>query len=259
MPRHHSMVAAVIFLLLAGCASAPRPDLAGKTIDPESVRRAVQINKDKIRSVTGYGSVSVESPELAQSGSFELELRKPDSVFVKIEGPFGISVGSALITRNNFVLYNSYQNQVITGPVNATNLRRIFRITLTFDELLNLFTGGSFLASDESQAEAVTVEDNQYILLYRSAAGSRRYWIDPATLLITRVQHLDQKGKLYVEERYEKFRTLGGASLPRFIRVIHHASRRAIGVMFSSLAINTAGAPLIVEIPKNAEQIRWEQ
>jgi hypothetical protein len=233
--------------------------VAGKTINPEAVRRAVQLNQEKIHSVTGYGSLSVESPELAQSGSFELELRKPDTVLVRIEGPFGISVGSALITRSEFLFYNSLQNQVVTGPVTPANLRRILRINLTFDELLNLFTGGSFLASDDSPAEGVTVEDNEYVLLYRNALGSRRYSIDPASLLITRVQHLDQKGKLYFEERYAKFRSLGDASLPRFIRVIQHASRRAIGVTFSSLAINTTGPPLVVETPKNAERIRWEQ
>jgi hypothetical protein len=179
-------------------------------------------------------------------------------VLVRIEGPFGISVGSALITRDEFVFYNSLQNQVVTGPVTSANLNRILRVRLTFDELLTLFTGGSFLASDDASPETVSVEDNQYVFTYKSSDGSRRYWLDPASLLITRIQHLDPSGKMYFEERYEKFRTYGDASLPRFIRVTQHTTQRMIGVTFSSLAINTGGAPLVVDIPKNAERIRWQ-
>lgn len=248
----------LVALLIAGCASVPKPDLAARTVNPETVRRIVQGNYEKVRSMTGTGTISVETPEIAQSGSFELFLRKPDSVLVKIEGPFGISVGSALITRNGFVFYNSLQNQVITGSVTSANLNRIFRVKLTFDELLTLFTGGSFLASDDSPPEAVDVEENQYVLTFRNAEGTRRYWLDPVSLLITRIQHLDLKGKLFFEERYEKFRTFGDASLPRFIRVTQHTGQRMIGVTFSSLAINTGGSPLVVDIPKNAERIRWQ-
>jgi outer membrane lipoprotein-sorting protein len=258
MTRTRTAVVVLVVVVMAGCASVPRADLAGKTVNPETVQRIVRGNYEKVRSMTGSGTISVETPELAQSGSFELFLRKPDSVLVRIEGPFGISVGSALITREEFVFYNSLQNQVVTGPVTSANLNRIFRINLTFDELLTIFTGGSFLASDDTTPEAVSVEDNQYVLTYQNSAGTRRYWLDPASLLITRIQHLDSKGKLYFEERYEKFRTYGDASLPRFIRVTQHTTQRMIGVTFSSLAINTGGVPLVVDIPKNAERIRWQ-
>ena len=257
MRRGHGALVSLVAVLLAGCASVPKPDLAGKTVNPETVQRIVRGNYEKVHSMTGSGTISVETPETAQSGSFELFLRKPDSVLVNIEGPFGISVGSILITREEFVFYNSLQNQLITGPVTSANLSRIFRVKLTFDELMTLFTGGSFLASDDALPDTVTVEESQYVLLYRNTDGSRRYWLDPLSLLITRIQHLDPKGKLTLEERYEKFRTYGDASLPRFIRVTQHTSQRMIGVTFSSLAINTGGSPLVVDIPKNAERIRW--
>jgi len=150
MNRVHAGLLSLVVVFLAGCASVPKPDLAGKTVNPEIVRQIVRGNYEKVRSMTGSGTISVETPEMAQSGSFELFLRKPDSVLVKIEGPFGISVGSILITRQEFVFYNSLENQLITGPVTSANLNRILRIKLTFDELLTLFTGGSFLASDDA-------------------------------------------------------------------------------------------------------------
>jgi outer membrane lipoprotein-sorting protein len=211
-----------------------------------------------VQSLNGAGTITVETPEIAQSGSFELVLHKPDSLLMKIEGPFGIHVGSALLTRTGFVFYNSLQNQLITGSVNAANLNRIFRVNLTFDELLNLFTGGSFVAGDNNNPDSLVVEDNQFVMSYESSAGIRRYWIDPATLLISKIQHTDASGKLVLEERFERFRDLGDASLPRQIRLTQQQARRVVAVAFSSLAINADVVPLVLDIPTNAERVRLQ-
>lgn len=247
-----------IIMVLNGCASVPTASLAGRAITPEMVHRTVQVNRERVQSLNGSGTISVETPEMAQSGSFELVLHKPDSILVKIEGPFGIHVGSALLTRTGFVFYNSLQNQLVTGSVNAANLNRIFRISLTFDELLNLFTGGSFLAGDGDSPDSLVVEDNQFVLSYGNSTGARRYWIDPATLLISKIQHTDAKGKLVLEERFEKFRDLGDASLPRQIRLTQYQARRVVAVAFSSLTIDAGGVPLLLDIPTNAERVRWQ-
>lgn len=244
-------------IVLAGCASVPSANLTGRSISPEIVQRIVRVNREKVQSLTGSGTLTVETPETAQSGSFELLLHKPDSILVKVEGPFGIHVGAVLLTRTDFSFYNSLQNQLITGSVNASNLKRIFRINLTFDEMLSLFTGGSFFAGDDEAPDSVTVEDNQFVLTYGKELGSRRYWIDPRTLLISKIQHIDATGKLVLEERFEKFRDLGDVSLPRQIRLTQHQARRVVAVAFSSLAINTGDVPLVLDVPTNAERVRW--
>jgi outer membrane lipoprotein-sorting protein len=258
MNRVQGIVCASLVLLLSGCASVPTVNLAGRTVSPEMVQQMVKVNRERVQSMQGSGTISVESPEMAQSGSFELTLHKPDSILVKVEGPFGISVGSVLLTRTDFHFYNSLQNQLISGSVNASNLNRIFRVNLTFDELLSLFTGGSFVAGDDSSPDSLFVEENQFVLTYRRDGGSRRYWIDPGTLLIAKIQHLDSKGKLFLEERFEKFRDLGDASLPRQIRITQQLNKRVVAVAFSALAINTGAVPLVLDVPTNAERVRWK-
>jgi hypothetical protein len=258
MNRVQGILCVCVLFLLSGCASVPTVNLAGRTVSPAMVQQMVKVNREKVLSLKGSGTISVESPEMAQSGSFELLLHKPDSILVKVEGPFGINVGSVLLTRTDFHFYNSFQNQLISGSVNASNLNRIFRVNLTFDELLSLFTGGSFFAGDDSPPDSLFVEENQFVLTYRRDAGSRRYWIDPGTLLIAKIQHLDPKGKLFLEERFEKFRDLGDASLPRQIRITQHLTRRVVAVAFSTLAINTGAVPLVLDVPTNAERVRWK-
>ncbi len=247
-----------IIVMLNGCASVPTANLAGKSITPEMIQLTVKVNRERVQSLNGSGTITVETPEIAQSGSFELMLHKPDSILVKIQGPFGLHVGAALLTRTGFVFYNSLQNKLITGSVNAANLNRIFRINLTFDELLNLFTGGSFVAGDDNNPDSLVIEDNQFVLSYGDPAGTRRYWIDPATLLISKIEHTDARGKLVLEERFERFRDLGEALLPRQIRLTQHQARRVVAVAFSSLAINADAVPLVLDIPINAERVRWQ-
>jgi len=257
--KRFALLAAAFFLIFDGCAPSPAVRLSGRSVSPQTVRNTVKANHDRVRSLSGSGTISVETPEIAQSGSFELQLHKPDSVLVNVEGPFGINVGSVLLTRNSFLFYNSLQNQVASGPVNASNLRRIFKIDVTFDELMTLFTGGSFLRQDEGDPESITEEENQVVLVYRTDDGRRRYFVDPASMLIARIQHLDNSGKMFLEERFERFRTSGEISLPRYIRLTQHAARRTLSVSFSSLDVNPGRAPLVLDIPANAEHIRWKE
>jgi outer membrane lipoprotein-sorting protein len=247
-----------IVIILNGCASVPTANLAVKAITPEMVQRTVKVNRERVQSLNGSGTITVETPDIAQSGSFELMMHKPDSILVKFEGPFGIHVGAALLTRTGFVFYNSLQNKLITGSINAANLNRIFRVNLTFDELLNLFTGGSFVAGDDNKPDSLVVEESQLVMSYGDSAGVRRYWIDPGTMLIVKIQHTDATGKLVLEERFERFRDVGEASLPRQIRLTQHQARRVVAVTFSSLAVNAGDAPLVIDIPTNAERVRWQ-
>lgn len=259
MMRFVLVLAAAVLITIHGCAPSPAVKFSGKSVSPQMVQRIVKANHELVQSLTGTGTISVESPEIAQSGSFELQLHKPDSVLVKVEGPFGIDVGSVLLTRNSFLFYNSFENQVVSGSVNANNLRRIFKMDLTFDELMTLFTGGSFLGDDNGDPELIGEEESQAVFVYRSEYGRRRYFVDPTSMLITRVQHLDSSGRLFLEERFERFRTVGEVSLPRYIRLTQHSSHRVMSVSFSTLDVNSGRAPLVLDIPANAERVRWKE
>jgi outer membrane lipoprotein-sorting protein len=259
MTRFAPVAAATLFIMLHGCAPSPAVKLSGRSVSVQTVRNIVKANHDLVRSLRGSGTISVETPEVAQSGSFELKLHKPDSVLVNVEGPFGINIGSVLLTRDSFLFYNSLQNQVVSGAVTASNLSRIFKMELTFDELLTLFTGGSFFPEDNGDPESISEEENQYVLVYRADYGRRRYFVDPVSMLIARIQHLDSNGKMFLEERFERIRAVGQVSLPRYIRLTQHTARRTVSVSFSTLDVNPGRTPLVLDIPANAEHIRWKE
>ncbi len=247
-----------LLFIFAGCASHSASNLAGKNVSAELVHQQVRENQNRIRTMTGSGRITVETPTMAQNGSFEITLRKPDSLLVKLEGPFGMEVGAALITRKEFFFYNSLRNQLITGPTNTANLSRILRVNIGFEDIINLFGGGSFFPDDKLEADENGIDDDQFVLAYRHFNGTRRYFIDPTSLLIVKVEHLDQGDNLVIEQRYSNFRTVEDVSIPMRIRFIQHLEQRSLAISYSDLSINVDSLQLTFSVPSNATHIRWE-
>lgn len=243
-------------LSIGGCAA--RSVLTKGFMTAELVQQTVRANHDRVRSMKGTGRITIETPEIAQSGSFELALQKPDSVLMKLEGPFGIDVGSALLTRKEFLFYNIYQNEVITGTTSAENLTKILRIQLSFDDLLALFSGGTFFGDDQTMPDAVTVQEDQYVFTYRHPYGERRYWVDPATQLIARIQQFDGQDKLRFDQAFSNFRNVGGATVPFRIRIREYQTGRALSIAYTHISVNTGSLQFTFTIPESAARVRWQ-
>ena len=246
-------VAAFATILLAGCGAASL-HRADRSMTPALIQAQVEQNHDRVLSLSGKGTIAIETADMAQSGSFELSLRKPDSLLMKIEGPFGIDVGSAMVTRDEFLFYNSFQNQLLVGTTTAANLGRILRVELAFDDVLNLFTGGIFLSEDRSTPSAFSIEDEQFVLSFERPTGTRRYWIDPETMQIVRIQFLDSRGTLALEQLFSRFRTIDGIIIPQYVRVTMMTERRRVSVSYSDIAVNPSDLQFSFQVPNTASR-----
>jgi outer membrane lipoprotein-sorting protein len=244
------------FALLSGCASRTMVSLANRRVSSEEIHQAVRINQSRIHSMNGEGKFTIETPELAQTATFSLNLQKPDSVMLRIEGPFGIEVGAAIVTRNEFTFYNSLQNKVFSGPTNAENLNRVLRFNVTFEDLVQLFSGGAFFQDDATNDGEISLDDDHFLLTYSQGNANRKYWIDPSSLLITKVQHTDGDGKLVFEQRFGQHRPVGGAFIPHFLQLTQPKERRRVSIVYSELELNTPAPQFTLNIPGNAERIR---
>lgn len=222
------------------------------------IQTRVSGNRERVRALLGAGTISVETPEVAQSGSFDLTLKRPDSLLVRIEGPFGIDVGSAMVTREKFSFYYSFQNRLVEGPTTPENLSKLFQIPIDFDDVLNLFTGGFFLSEDRGNPSSFSVENEEFVLAYDNEAGTRRYWVDPETMQIVRINHLDAGGRLALEMLFSKFRTLDGVTIPQYVRVTAVKDRRRISIGYSDLTVNPAHLKFDFDVPTNASKARLQ-
>jgi len=245
-------------LLAAGCRTTSTLDLARSPVSAARVQEIVRTHNAFIRTLKGEGRISVETAEFSQTGSFELALQKPDTLLINIEGPFGIRVGSALITRTGFLFYSSLENKLVTGQSNPENLSRILHVRLNFDDMLDLVSGGAFLSDDARTPDTTVVDDDQYVFVYSSGITSRRYWIDPSTYAIRKIQFLDRGGSVSLEQSFGSFGQVNGSTLPYSIRVTQPKSKNRVSLKYSDLVVNADSMPAIPAIPPTAEHIRWE-
>jgi outer membrane lipoprotein-sorting protein len=257
MGRYLAILPAILFLSFIGCRTTSTMNIDNRSISSTEVQEIARTNHTRIQSIKGEGRISIETPQIAQSGAFILTLRKPDSVMINLQGPFGINVGSALVTRTGFSFYNSFENKLITGSTNTENLDRILHVRLSFDDLLNIFAGGEFLTDDLRSPDEIRIENNQFMFIYVSAGSSRRYWIDPTTKSIQRIQFLDQNGKLTVEQIFNDFENIDGIVMPYAIRIIRPKARQMLTLTYSDIVVNTDELQFTFTVPQNAERIRW--
>jgi hypothetical protein len=257
MTRILSVVPIALLLLGNGCRTSHSAVYDVFSLSSSKIQALTLEHHRNIHSLVCEGQVSVESKEISNSGSFSLALKKPDSVLITLRGPFGIKIGSALITRTHFFFYNSLQNKLISGPTSAEALDRTLHIQFSFDDLMNFFAGGSFMEEDRREPDQRSFEDESVLFKYRSSNTARTYWIDPETLSIQKIQHCDASGKLTREESFGKFSEHDEFNIPSTVRITDISSKRIFTVNYSLVQVNTSTVPFTFNVPENAERIRW--
>ena len=249
---------AVLAAIASGCASTTTSTPGSGAVTPERIYEAVAAQYRTITTMEGTGSISVQTPEVAQSGSFELYLKKPDSLLLKLEGPFGIDVGAALLSRREFQFYDVFRNRLIVGETNAANLRRVFRMAVTFDDLLALVAGGAFLSTDDPAHGRIERVEDAYILTFSEDRVVRQYVIDPTSLLITSIVFVHPNGSIVAEQRFGDFRRVDGLLVPFELKVIQRSERRMVALRYSEVSLNPVFSELRFTVPESAERIELQ-
>jgi len=243
----------VLLVGLAGCGGGVTSTELGSVETVEDARLHLERNQQAIRSMKAEGVLSIESGDFAQKAGFNLTLLKPDSVLVQLEGPFGIKVGFALLTRTTFSFYNSLTNEVITGPTNQKNLEKVLNFPLSYDDVLNLFLGALFTEDDRRDPDDLQTDSGQLVAVFNHSRGKRLYYIDPATKQIVRIRHFDGRNRPMLDQRFTNYTTLDGIVIPFRIRQIQEQERRMAAISYNQVSLNKLDSFSTPAIPNNAE------
>jgi hypothetical protein len=245
-------------ILLHACSTAPRVVLDPDRVSPEDLVANVRVNHIKKNTLQARGSISIETTEFANSGRFTMNLKHPDSLLIKLRGPFGIDVGTVFLSQTMFLFYNGMANQVIKGDPRTDILRSFLRMDVDAVSVMDLFLGGNGMLFTEHRApDRFTVDGDQYLLLFTSPIEIRRYWIDPVLNVVTRAVYSDPRDRPLLEERFDRFTRSDGVTMPRSVRVISHRERSSISFSYDRLDFNTKDLSFSYTIPRTAEIIEW--
>lgn len=249
------VVAVIAAAGLAGCTSTRTVAVGTASVSFEdAVERADDVY-ERLQSLSADGTIRIETPALSQSGDFQLALRKPDSVQITVEGPFGIRVAQAMITRSSFQAYSALENKLYVAATTPENLQKALRIDLAFDDILALFTGGRVLESDRRAPDAAGADGGDAYFLFKDGDRSRRYVVDPATLAIRKIQVLDRQGIMTFEQAFSDQIAVGDLTLPKTARATLPQRRQVITLRYDGFRPNPGDLKFSFSPPGHARRV----
>jgi len=224
-----------LLLLAAGCAPSAAV-MRERNLSAGEVMRRVEERNGRISTIKGDGSITIESPEGSMSGSFDLSLKKPDSMLVELNGPFGIHVGTLMLSRHKFLFYNRLENRAVAGTPDGRTLGAMFRLRMEFDEILHAFAG-DFGSPDDSIASS-SVENELYVVNYRAGGGMREFRVDGDDFFVASYRLLDSAGKPSITAIASDPEQRDGITMPAFLRLIFPKERRAVTIAYDAVRVN---------------------
>lgn len=248
-----------VIILIDGCVpSQPTEDF--EMLPSERLINKLEVNRRKIKSFDGVGTLIVNTPLVDNSATFKIVLQKPDSIYLTIMGPFGIELAQALVTREKFIFYDALQNTAYTGSLTSDALRNIFRIDLSFDELIDAFVGSVNLTQNLYRPpDNYSIEGDKYVLTYLDSARQNKsvYKVDIRQLGITDYQLYDFEGKEILEGKYSKFELLENVAVPYKIQIKNSNDDQKIDIDYRKISVNRKNIQIDFKLPDDATIIKW--
>jgi hypothetical protein len=175
-------------------------------------------------------------------------------------GPFGIELAQAIVTKEKFTFYDALKNTAYVGSVNSNVLQSIFRINLSFEDLLDAFIGSVNLTNNLYRApDNYFVEDERYVLTYLDSARTKKtiYRVDVRQLGITDYQLFGLDDLLMLEGKYSDFELLENVAVPYKIVMENKTDDQKISIDYKKITVNKKNIFIDFKLPDDATIIKW--
>ena len=242
-----------------GCVPS-KPLNEVEILPSERLINKLEANRRKINNFEGVGVLSIESEQYDNSTNFRVVMQKPDSIYLTILGPFGIELAQALVTKDNYIFYDALENKAYTGEVNEDILRDIFKINLSFSDLMDAFVGSVNLTSNlYKQPDEYVVEYDKYILTYIDSENklTTTYKVDIRELSITDYELIADDGLTNIQGKYSNFEILESVAVPFSIEIINNIAGQKLNIDYRNIVANQRNVYIDFSVPDDATVISW--
>jgi len=251
---------AILFFSCSGTNGTETIDEQSKAVllTAGELKQKINEQSSKLTSLDCDGDITIDSPEMNSGGSLTLSAFKPDSIYCRLDGPFGISIARFLITRNNFIYYNVRENMVIKGSSTPLNLGAILRLKVSFDDLLSGYTN-SYHFSDTSSVNCdVKKEKDKYILTIIESSKSIKYWINSQHFYVEKHEIYDAAGVQKLQIIYSDFELDKNILFPVNVYITNPSEKQNLWINYGKRNFNSNRLKFKMTIPKSAKVVEWE-
>jgi len=248
----------LLFFFEACVPSKPTENF--ELLPSERLINKLEANRRKIKNFEGVGVFEIESELYNNSANFQVVMQKPDSIYFAVLGPFGIELAQALVTKDNYIFYDAIQNTAYTGKVNDDILKNIFKINLSFSDLLDAFIGSVNLTPNlYKQPDNYSVQGEQYVLTYINKDSELKsvYKVDIRQLGITDYSLTSFDKTINLEGKYSKFELIENVAIPFSIEISNKVQNQDVKIKYKNIYANSKGVKVKFELPDDAEIIEW--
>lgn len=253
------LIIIILSLYATGCVPS-KPADGAEVLPSERLISKLEANRRRISNFEGSGTITVKSKELNTSASFRVTLIKPDSISLTIMGPFGIELAQTLVTKDNFYFYDALQNTVYQGETNDDVLKNIFRINLSFSDLMDAFIGSVNLTRHlYKQPTSFSIDEDHYNLVYKDTQNGETtsYKVNIKELGITDYQLEGKRGNVILSGRYSRFNDIESVAVPYNIEVQNKLENQLVTIEYKKMSANSRNTTIDFKIPGDAAVIKW--
>ena len=175
-------------------------------------------------------------------------------------GPFGIELAQALVTEKDYIFYDAFENTAYTGEVNEDVLRNIFKVNLSFNNLIDAFVGSVNLTDNlYKQPNDYSVDNDKYVLTYIDPTENTTtiYRVDIRELGITSYSLKASNGSIDLEGSYTNFELLENVAVPFKIEVKNKVENQKVFITYKNIIANDKGIEIDFILPDDATIISW--
>jgi hypothetical protein len=175
-------------------------------------------------------------------------------------GPFGIELAQAIVTEKEFIFYDALHNTSYEGNVDSNILQEIFKINLSFSDLMDAFIGSVNLTENLYQPPTeYNIDYDKYVLTYLEPETKQKtvYRVDIRELGITDFYVFDSDGSSLLEGKYSKFESHETVAVPYKIEIQNSEENQRIEIDYKNIAVNKSNIVINFKVPSDATIIKW--
>jgi Domain of unknown function (DUF4292) len=243
----------ICLALLAAACGTTREGLDPERMPAEELIRRVRAESEKVRTIAATGTLVFDSPRISGAAEFTLALDRPDSLLMKLEGPFGVDVGLLFMDARRYVAYSSMDNEVMEGPADSAALRAFIPIPLAPRQIMDAFSG-RYPVDADARILGYVVDDDRFLLTTMCGHDTCRYWIDPGALAVTSYRRTGPDSRVLIEAELTMMTEVDGIELPRTIVVKSPSRRSMLRIQYADLEVNGDPPEFLYTIPSSARR-----
>jgi hypothetical protein len=216
----------IVLAMISGCAGSIFSRKLLPEIAPELLLRQVREHANRLQTFQGRGIFTVASDEGAFQGEIRVAAKKPDSLWIKLEGPLGIDLVTARFAGGRFSYYSPWMKNAVRDSLSCLDFRQILPLGLdSLDVMTGLFGMPVLQDGMADSLRSVSKGRKHYVLNFGTYES---LWIEPKGPVITHWEKRDQVGKTVWLYEAKQFTTGDSVRIPRMVRFVESETREVI-------------------------------